>query len=96
MLFRFIAGSFVTRLAGFGCTGLGFWLIYRGFSDENTAAGIAWGIGGAVLILGGLYLAVSLARRPSYPGDAETGPPAATLPEEVVPIDPVHGSDQGG
>ena len=94
-MFSSFARGLVARFAGYGCIGLGFWLLYRGFSDENIGVAAGLGIGGAASILVGLYLAVSLARRDSPPTSPQLGVPAAQLPEEVVAIDPVYGSNQG-
>lgn len=94
-MFSFFARGLVARFAGYGCIALGFWLLYRGFSDENVGVAIGWGIGGAASILVGLYLAVSLAQRDPSPTPPQPGSSAADLPEEAVANDPVHGSNQG-
>ena len=95
-MFSSFARGLVARFAGYGCIALGFWLLYRGFSDENIGVAAGLGIGGAASILVGLYLAVSLAQRDSPATSPQLGAPAAHLPEEVVAIDPVYGSNQGG
>jgi LPXTG-motif cell wall-anchored protein len=39
------------RVAGMGALALGFWLLYKAFLDDN----ILFGIGGALLILAGMW-----------------------------------------
>ena len=93
-MLSFFGRGLVARFAGYGCIALGFWLLYLGFSNENVVIAIGWGIGGAASILVGLYLTVSLNRRDEAPQIPQQDLSAAQLPEEVVAIDPVHGSNQ--
>ena len=96
LLLRFIAKGLMAKLAGYGMMGLGFWLLYLGFGGSTVGAGIGWGVGGAALILGGMYLMVSLGRGDSISTLPQPGAGAGTTKEEVSPFDPVDGSDQSG
>ena len=86
----------MAKLAGYGILGLGFWLLYLGFGGDTLGAGIGWGIGGAALILAGMYVMVSLGRGDSNSTLTQPGAGTGSTKVEVGPIDPVDGSDQSG
>ena len=79
------AKGLLGRLLGYGTLALGFWLLYRGFSD----AGFPLAIVGGVAVLVGMYLMVSTRRAGSFL-------PAAYLEidEEDDPSDHFVGSSE--
>ena len=84
-MLKHLAKGLLGRLLGYGALALGFWLLFRGFSE----AGFPLAIVGGVAVLGGMYLLVSTRR---------AGPflPAAYLEanEENNPSDPFDGSGE--
>ena len=95
-LFRSLARGLLARLFGYGMLGLGFWLLFRGFGQSGIGAGIGMGIGGAGLILAGMFVLVSVGR--NGPGANAVQPDGEGSPTQqgVNPSDPIDGSKQGG
>ena len=84
-MLKHLAKGLLGRFLGYGALALGFWLLFRGFSE----AGFLLAIVGGVAVLGGMYLLVSSRR---------AGPflPAAYFDgdEEDDPSDPIDGSGE--
>ena len=80
-----LAKGLLGRLLGYGTLTLGFWLLYRGFSQ----AGFPLAFVGGLAVLGGMYLLVSSRR---------AGPPLRATnfesDEEDDPSDPFDGSGE--
>ena len=53
-----LAKGILGRLLGYGTLGLGFWLLFRGFSAPSIPLAFL----GGLLILGGMYLMVNARR----------------------------------
>lgn len=94
-MLRSLTRGLLARLAGYGMLGLGFWLLFRGFGQTSLTAGIGMGLGGAGLILAGMFVLVSVRR--GGPGVIAPQPDgeAGSSQQEVIPVDPVDGSNQG-
>lgn len=95
-LLRLLARGLLARLAGYGMLGLGFWLIFRGFAQSGFGAGIGMGLGGAGLILAGMYVLVSVGRNDSSATASQNGGEAISTQQEVSSVDRFDGSNQGG
>jgi hypothetical protein len=71
-----LAKGLLGRLLGYGAVALGFWLLFRGFSE----AGFPLAILGGVTVLVGMYLLVGARRSGPFPraayldGDKEDDP----------------------
>mgnify|MGYP001260266153 CR=1 FL=1 len=77
----------LARLLGYAGFGLGFWLLFQGFSRPSI--GLAF-LGGGIL-LGSLYLMVAARRSGPVPWTADSAGK-----KEDAPGDSLNGSDQGG
>ena len=84
-MLKYLAKGLFGRLLGYGTLTLGFWLLYRGFSE----AGFPLAIVGGVAVLVGMYLLVSTRRSGPYL-------PVAYFEdhEEDNPSDPFDGSGE--
>ena len=84
-MLKYLAKGLLGRFLGYGTLVLGFWLLYRGFSE----AGFPLAIVGGVAVLVGMYLLVSTRRAGPYLGAAYYKDD-----EEDNPIDPFDGSGE--
>ena len=84
-MLKHLAKGLLGRLLGYGALSLGFWLLFRGFSE----AGFLLAIGGGVAVLGGMYLLVSTRRAGPFPRAADF-----EGNEEDDPSDPFDGSGE--
>ena len=57
-MLKHLAKGLLGRLLGYGAVAIGFWLLFRGFSESGVLQAI---VGGAA-VLGGMYLLVSSRR----------------------------------
>jgi multisubunit Na+/H+ antiporter MnhB subunit len=86
MVLKTLVKGLVAQFLAYGVLGLGFWLLLQGFVRPTPGLGV---LGGA-LILGGMYLLVTVRRR------AASNPPDASLGGKEEDLsDPVDGSHQG-
>jgi multisubunit Na+/H+ antiporter MnhB subunit len=86
MVLKTLVKGLVAQFLAYGVLGLGFWLLLQGFVRPNPGLGV---LGGA-LILGGMYLLVTVRRR------AASSPPDDLLGGKEDNFgDPVDGSHQG-
>ena len=84
-MLKHLAKGLLGRMLGYGALALGFWLLFRGFSE----AGFLLAIMGGVAVLGGMYLLVSSRRAgPSLRATNFEGD------EEDNPSDPFDGSGE--
>ena len=84
-MLKYLAKGLLGRLLGYGILLLGFWLLFRGFSD----AGIPSALVGGLAVLGGMYLLVRSRRAGPYPRAAYF-----EGAEEDDPGDPFDGSSE--
>ena len=62
-MLKHLAKGLLGRLLGYGTLALGFWLLFRGFSE----AGFPLAIVGGLAVLGGMFLLVSTRRADLFP-----------------------------
>ena len=80
-----LAKGLLGRLLGYGTLTLGFWLLFRGFSE----AGFPLAFVGGLAVLGGMYLLVSSRRAGPFLRSAYL-----ECDEEENPGDPFDGSGE--
>ena len=86
-----LAKGLLGRLLGYGAVALGFWLLFRGFSE----AGFPLAILGGVTVLVGMYLLVSARRGGPFPqaGVVDGTGGARGIDLEGMPLDRLVGFD---
>jgi hypothetical protein len=86
------------RLLAYGIFGLGFWVLYRSMFQPSLLTGIPMGVLGGALILGGMYLIVSVRRftgrrQDDAPEEGPTG--ESEIHQEDDRGDTINGRCQG-
>ncbi len=66
---KIIAKGLAGRLLAYGVFGLGFWVLYQSFFQSSPWTGVPMGVTGGGLILGGMYLIVTVRRFTGPPGN---------------------------